>query len=77
MVRFRPRGERSSTPEEGVAGESVPIADRWPLGKRLGLEVVARDRDRVSSLCLCAYRQTAGVSDNLTLYGCRDACPVI
>ena len=37
MVRFRPRGERSSTTEEGVAGESVPIADRWPLGKGLAL----------------------------------------
>ena len=47
--------------------------------QRLGPEVVARDRDRVSSLCLCAQRQTAGVSDNLTLRGrrdpWRDACP--
>ena len=37
MVRFRPGGERSSTTEESVAGESVPIADRWSLGKGLAL----------------------------------------
>ena len=36
MVRFRPRGERSSTTEVSGAGE-IPIADRWPLGKGLAL----------------------------------------
>ena len=35
MVRFRPCGERSSTLEGSVAGESVPIADRCSRGKRL------------------------------------------
>jgi hypothetical protein len=36
------------------------------------LDVVARNRDLVSSFCLCAQRQTAGVSDNLTWRGRRD-----
>ena len=37
MVRFRPAGERLSTAEEIVAGESASIADRWLLGKGLAL----------------------------------------
>jgi hypothetical protein len=37
MVRFRLRGDPSSTTEGSVAGESVPIADRWSLGKGLAL----------------------------------------
>jgi len=37
MVRFRLWGDRSSTLEGIVAGESASIADRWSLGKGLAL----------------------------------------
>jgi len=37
MVRFRQSGDRSSTLGGSVDGESVPIADRWSLGKGLAL----------------------------------------
>ena len=51
------------------------------VSQRLGPVVVARDRQLVSSSCLCAQHKTAGVSGDFTLRGRRDpsrnACPFI
>ena len=44
-----------------------PYRGSLVVRQRLGPVVVARDRQLVSSSCLCAQRQTAGVSDDLTL----------
>jgi hypothetical protein len=49
--------------------------------QRLGLDVVARDRNLVASSCLWAQHKTAGVSDDLTWRGrrvlWRSACPFV
>jgi len=67
MVRFRLWSERSSTLKGSVAGKSLPIADRWSLGKGLAL---ASSREIALSSLRFAFALRAGLPEFPTTWLC-------